>query len=118
MVTIAVMVGLGAPVGGRVLVDGWVRRQLLKDSDVDDHIVVKVFISRDKGVAILVLKADAFGAGRASIQTVEILDGCDDGLGVVMGEDLHPHGQARTILRCLEEAELKRNVLGRHRLTG
>lgn len=103
MKTLIGVVGrLGTGTRGRVLVmsvDGWISGQLLIDPDVDGHVVMEVFISRDEGVALLILEAHALGPGRASIQAVEILYGCDDRLGVVMRVDLHSHRQARPVLR-------------------
>ena len=63
-------------------------------------------------MASVILKTDALGDGWAGIKAVEILDGCDDGIGGVVGEDGDPEGQARTILGGIGEHELKGDMFG------
>lgn len=74
-------------------------RMLLNDSDVNHHVVAEVLVSRDQGIALLILEADSLGACWAGVEAIEILDGCDDGVGGIMGIDLDSHRQARAIPR-------------------
>ena len=95
-------------------IDSWVSTQLFEYSHIDNHVVAKVFVSRNESVSILVFKAHALRSGRSRVQTIEVFDGCDNGVSRIMRVDLHSHRQARTILRCFEEQKLECDVLGRH----
>jgi hypothetical protein len=37
----------------------WVRRRLLYDPDVDNHVVAEVLIASDKSVTVLIFEADS-----------------------------------------------------------
>ena len=78
-------------------------RRLLNDTNIYRHAIAEVLVTGNEGCSLIVLKADAFGAGGTRIQTVEILDGCHNGVGSVMWVNAHSHGQARTILRRVHE---------------
>lgn len=76
-------------------------------TNIDNRVVAKVLIAADDGVALLILEAHARAARGSRVETVEVLDGGDDGLGGVMGVDLDPHGYARTVLMgVLNQLEL------------
>jgi hypothetical protein len=71
----------------------WARSgRTIADSHVHNRVVAEVLIPSDDGVAVLILEADAGTARGAWVQTIEVLDGGDDGLCCVMGVDLYPHG--------------------------
>lgn len=91
---------------------------LINDTDVDNHVVAKVFVPRDQSIALVILEADALGASPTGVEAIEVLDRRDNGVGRVMGENLHPHGKARTILRRVKEQQLKCDILGRRWLSG
>jgi hypothetical protein len=74
---------------------------LVNNSNIDDHRVPEIFIPRDKGSTVFILEADALCATGTIIETVKVLDGCNDGISGIVREYLHTHGQARTICRGL-----------------
>lgn len=119
----AVGIAVGARLG-TVAIHGWRRpvvargkgtrrqRRLLNDADVDNHVAAEVLVARNHGVAGLVLEADALGACWARVQAVEVLDCGDDGVGGIMGVDLHTHGQARRSMRRVRRDQLEADGLG------
>lgn len=87
--------GAGADTGGS---NGWVRGGHV---DVDDHAGLKVLVARYEDVFILILEDQA----GALVQTIEVLDGGDDGGGVVVGRDHDSHGQTSTVLGLGEDED-------------
>jgi hypothetical protein len=64
----------------------------VNDSNIDNHRVPKIFIPCDEGITVLILEADTLCAAGAIIETVKVLDSCNDGIGGIVWEDLHTHG--------------------------
>lgn len=100
-------------------------RRTVPNTNIDDRIVSEVLVSADDGVAVLVLEADTGAACLGRIETVEVLDGGDDGLSGVVRVYLHPHWYARSVLvRVLDQFEFdgagdgRRSVLGLDKLHG
>jgi hypothetical protein len=74
-------------------------RILRRHSDIDSHAMFEVLEPCDQRVAMAVLEDNA----PALIQTVEVLDCCNDGVCRVVGVDVHSHGQAGLCARRLGE---------------
>jgi hypothetical protein len=81
--------------------------------DVDNHSVSKIFIPGDKGIAVLILEADALRAAGTIVETVKVLDCCDYGISRIVRKYLHTHRQARTICRRLGPQKFKGDIFGR-----
>jgi hypothetical protein len=110
-----------ASIGGG-LIGAWavcrrIGRALLKDSDVDDHVVAEILVPCDEGVSILILKTNPLRSGRTRVKPIKVLYSGHNGVGSVMRINLHTHGQARTILGGIHEQKLKCDVLGDHCLS-
>ena len=59
------------------------------DSNVDDHIVLEVLVSRNECVPTVVLEADAVCG--TFVEAVEVLNSSHNRIGGVVRKDLHPH---------------------------
>lgn len=81
------------------------------DADIDNHVVLKVLVPRNKCIATVILKADAFC--RTLVKAVEILDGGHNGFCVVMGKYLHPHRQPCSMIGSSFEQQLEGDIFGR-----
>lgn len=103
---------------GMVTVCSGLRRELLEDSDVDNHVVAEVFIPRNESIAVFVLEANPLRSGRTRVEAIKVLYRRHNRVGCVMGVNLHSHRQARTVLRSIEEEEFKCDILGSDRLAG
>lgn len=69
--------------------------------------MAEVLVATNNRVALLILKAHAGASCLSRVETVEVLDGRDDGLSRVMRVDLDPHGYARPVLvGVLDQLEL------------
>ena len=64
-------------------------RVIRNDSDVDDHIILKVLISRDKRVPTVIFEADAVCS--TLVKAVKVLDSSHNRVGGIVRKDLHPH---------------------------
>lgn len=73
-------------------------RRTIPDPNIHDRVVTEVLISANDSIALLILKAHARAARGSRVETIEILDGGDDGLRGVMRVNLDPHRYARTVL--------------------
>lgn len=87
---------------------------LWRDADIDDHAVLKVLEPCNEEVTMAVLEDDA----SALIETIEVLDGGDDGVGSVVRIYVDSHGQPGLVSRRLGQQQLKANVLGLDLLGG
>lgn len=67
----------------------------------DGHVVLEVFVSRDKGVAVAVLEAHTVAL--TVVDAVEVLNGRNDRFRGVVRPDVHPHRQARARVRPLQQ---------------
>ncbi len=67
---------------------------------------------------MVILEADALGASPTGVEAIKILDRRDNRVSCVMRVNLHPHGKPRTMLRRVEEQQLKCDILGRRWLSG
>jgi hypothetical protein len=76
--------------------------------------MVEVLIPSNQDVAMAILEDDA----PALIQPVEVLDSCDDRIGRIVREDVHPHWKSSPGLGGLRKQKLKADLLGRHLLGG
>jgi hypothetical protein len=83
------------------------RHDLVGDPNVDGHVVLKVLVPRDQGIAGLVLETHAM----AIVEAEEVFDGCDDGVGAIVREDVDSQGEPGTLLAGLGEQVLETNVL-------
>lgn len=84
-------------------------RRTISDTHVHNRVVTEVLVAANDGVTLVVLEAHARAASRGGVQAIEVLDGGNDGLSGVVGEDLDPHGYPRPVLvRVLDELELDR----------
>ena len=59
------------------------------DPNVDDHIVLKILVSRNECISTVVLKTDAVRG--TFVKSVEILDGSYNRVRGIMRKDLYPH---------------------------
>lgn len=113
MVRVAIGVVVGATESS---VEIWTKR-LVDDAHPNYHVVGEVLISGDHGIAIFVFEANPLGDARARVETIEILDGCDDGIGGIMWVDEHTQGQTGLIWRMLKDED-ELNRLGGGRCNG
>jgi len=67
-------------------------KRLIDDTHANYHVVCKVLIPGDHGIAVLIFKTDTLGNARPRVEAIEILDGCDDGIGRIMGIDGYAQG--------------------------
>ena len=67
-------------------------RVIRNNSNIDDHVVLEVLISRNECVPTVVLEADAVCG--TFVKAVEVLDSSHNGVGGIVREDLHPHWQS------------------------
>jgi hypothetical protein len=111
------MTSIGGGLIGTWAVGRGIGRALLKDSDVDDHVVAEVLVPCDEGISILILKTNPLRSGRTGVEPIKVLDSGHNGVGSIMRVNLHTHGQARTILGGIHEQKLKCDVLGDHCLS-
>lgn len=73
------------------------RLRVVRDNpNMDDHVVLKVLISRNQCVPTVVLEADAVCS--TFVKTVKVLDGSHDRVGGIMGKDLYPHWQSCSMI--------------------
>ena len=86
-------------------------RVIRNDSNVDNHVVLKVLISRNECVPTVILEADAVCS--TFVKAIEVLHSSHNGVGGIMREDLHPHWQPRSMIGGTIEQQLKCDVLGR-----
>ena len=56
-------------------------RRVLNNSDVNNHVVAEVLISRDQGIVPIVLKTDT---RNAMVSAIKVLDCGDDGFRIIM----------------------------------
>ncbi len=92
----------------------WLRpslRTIKNDSNIDDHVILKILISRNKSVSAVVLEADAVCG--TFVETVEILDSSHNRVGSVVREDLHPHWQSCSMIGSTIEQQLECDILRR-----
>ena len=80
------------------------------DTNIYNHVVLEIVITRDKSIAALVLETHAFGG--SFVETVEVLDSGNDGVGGIMWEYLHPHGQSSPMIVSAVEQEFECHILG------
>ena len=59
------------------------------DSNVDDHIVLEVLVSRNECVPTVILEANAVCG--TFVEAVEVLNSSHNRIGGVVRKDLHPH---------------------------
>ena len=86
-------------------------RVIRNDSNIDDHVVLKILISRNKCVPTVVLKADAVCG--TFVKAVEVLDSSDNRVGGIMWKNLHPHWQSCSMIGGTIEQQLECDVLRR-----
>lgn len=86
-------------------------RVIRNDSNIDDHVVLKVLISRNQCVPTVVLKADAVRG--TFVKAVEVLDSSDNRVGGIMWKNLHPHWQSCSMIGGTIEQQLECDVLRR-----
>ena len=86
-------------------------RVVRNDSNVDDHIVLKILVSRNKCVPTVVLKADA--VRRTLVKAVKILDSGYNRVGGIVRKYLHPHWQSCPMVGGTIEQQLECDVLRR-----
>lgn len=86
-------------------------RVVRNDSNVDDHIILKVLISRNKCVPTVVLETDAVCG--TFVKAVEVFDGSHNRVGGIMGKDLHPHWQSCSMIGGTIEQQLECDVFRR-----
>ena len=67
----------------------WWMRVVWDHSYINHHVVSEVLVSRNEGIALLVFEAHTLSS--PFVEAVEVLDGGDDRVGGVMGEDLNSH---------------------------
>jgi hypothetical protein len=113
---VARIVGIGQGGRARVIrrwtVCAWRWRWLVDDPHVYNHVVPEILVAGDEGIALLIFKTDASGTRGTRIEAIEILHSCDYGVSGIVGEYLHTHRQARSILGGLREEELECDALG------
>ena len=64
-------------------------RIIRNDPNVDDHIVLKILVSRNECITTVVLKTDAVRG--TFVKAVEILNSSHNRVGGIMRKDLYPH---------------------------
>ena len=64
-------------------------RVVRDNSNIDDHIILKVLISRNECVPMVVLETDAVRS--TFVEAVEVLDSRHNRVGGIVRKDLHPH---------------------------
>lgn len=95
----------------REVVEHWI---LCSDSNIDNHVMGEILVPRNQGGALVVLEDNT----PALIQAIEVLDGCDDGVGCVVREDVDPHRQAGSVMGGLWKKQLETDMLGLRRFGG
>lgn len=86
-------------------------RVIRNDSNVDDHIILEVLISRNECVPMVILETDAVCG--TFVKPVEILDSGHNRVGGIMGKDLHPHWQSCSMIGGTIEQQFECDVLRR-----
>lgn len=86
-------------------------RVIRDDSNIDDHIVLEVLISRDECVPNVVLEADAVCG--TFVEAVEVLDSSHNRVGGIMWKNLYPHWQSCSMIGGTIEQQLECDVLRR-----
>ena len=86
-------------------------RVIRNDSNIDNHVVLKILISRNECVPAVVLKADAICG--TFVKAIEILNSSYNRVSGIMREDLHPHWQSRSVIGGTIEQQLECDVLRR-----
>ncbi len=84
-------------------------RVIRNDSNIDDHVVLKVLISCNKCVPAVVLKADAVCG--TFVKAVKVLDSSHNRVGGIMRKYLHPHWQSCSMIGGTVEQQLECDVL-------
>ena len=86
-------------------------RVIRNDSNVDDHVVLKVLISRNKCIPTVVLEADAVCG--TFVKSVEVLDSSHNRVSGIVRKDLDPHWQPCSMVGGTIEQQLECDVLWR-----
>lgn len=68
--------------------------RLVGNSDMNCLPICEIFIPRNERAAIFVLETNS----TALVQAVEILDGCNDGVGSIVWPNIHTHRQPSSLL--------------------
>lgn len=86
----------------------WPRgRRTVPNTHINNRVMAEVLVAANNGVSLVVLKAHTRAASRSGVQAIEVLDGGNDGLSSIVGEDLDSHRYPRPVLvRVLDELEL------------
>lgn len=84
-------------------------RVIRNDSNVDNHVILKVLISRNKCVSTVVLKADAVCG--TFVKAIEVLDSSHNRVSSIMRKYLHPHWQSCAMIGGTIEQQLECDVL-------
>jgi hypothetical protein len=85
------------------------RGNVFSNTDVYYHAVLEVLVACDQGAAVFVLETDAI----AVVETIEVLDGGDDGVCRIVWVYIHPYGQSCPLLRGFVQEVLESDLLGR-----
>lgn len=91
-------------------------RVVRNDSNVDDHVVLKVLVSRNKRVPTVILKADAVCG--TLVKAVKVFNSSHNRVGGVMRKDLHPHWQSCSMISGTIKQELECDVFRRRTRRG